>query len=245
MSDFDFQNFESILNQIDHIDEDGCTPLHRAVKLPYVRMRNVTKEKHQQTVKQLLDYDVINIDAQDNEGNTALHYAVRNGYGNIVVLLLEYRAEINIKNNYSSTPLHIAAEYRFPPRWWNNLCSEIPVILVQNNADVNAMDCEQRTPLIVFFGNGASDSELSQKLVRLLLSKNCNTSSVTRMMLCTKPLIRGIFHDYYTSMVTRFKIFIKKTEQAYDYDILREILFKLVPRHLIKYLQVPIPAFVT
>jgi ankyrin repeat protein len=48
------------------------------------------------------------IDLQDNDGNTALHYAVYNASVRDTAILLEHKANPNIQNNVGNTPLDIA-----------------------------------------------------------------------------------------------------------------------------------------
>lgn len=45
---------------------------------------------------------------QDNEGHTALHVAVSAGQENLVSLLLEAQAEVEMKDNHGRTALHLA-----------------------------------------------------------------------------------------------------------------------------------------
>lgn len=47
---------------------------------------------------------------QDNEGNTALHDAVRNEAGDVVTLLLNCGANSKVVNADHYTPLHLAAQ---------------------------------------------------------------------------------------------------------------------------------------
>lgn len=49
------------------------------------------------------------VDAQDNEGNTPLWYAVSDGYLESVELLLSHNADPNIKNN-TVLPAHVLME---------------------------------------------------------------------------------------------------------------------------------------
>ena len=58
----------------------------------------------------LLNKGFNNINVQDEQGNTPLHYALRNGNGDIIGLLLDRNAEVNSKNNQKNTPLHLAAQ---------------------------------------------------------------------------------------------------------------------------------------
>ena len=51
-----------------------------------------------------------NINAKDNDGRTALHYASSNSHLNIVSYLVEHNADINAKNNKGYTALHFASK---------------------------------------------------------------------------------------------------------------------------------------
>lgn len=51
----------------------------------------------------------ININVQDNMGNTPLHYAIINGRADIAAFLIDRGADINIKNKNGQTPVHLAA----------------------------------------------------------------------------------------------------------------------------------------
>ncbi|XP_065649232.1 transient receptor potential cation channel subfamily A member 1 homolog isoform X2 [Hydra vulgaris] len=51
------------------------------------------------------------VNKKDEEETTALHYAVRYGHFNIVKLLVENGASVNIQGEYGATPLHYAARY--------------------------------------------------------------------------------------------------------------------------------------
>lgn len=51
----------------------------------------------------------INLDAEDVDGWTALHYASEKGHADVVALLLEEGANINAKDAMKKTPLILAA----------------------------------------------------------------------------------------------------------------------------------------
>ena len=60
-------------------------------------------------VQLLLAQFEIDITATDNFGDTALHYAARNGYANIVALLLTYPEALGaLQNNAGATPYDLA-----------------------------------------------------------------------------------------------------------------------------------------
>ncbi|MEI0608195.1 ankyrin repeat domain-containing protein [Brachyspira pulli] len=60
-----------------------------------------------ETVRYLINSEV-DIDAQDNDGNTALSIAVLSGNSSTVKLLLDYSADHSIKNKYGQTAMDIA-----------------------------------------------------------------------------------------------------------------------------------------
>jgi ankyrin repeat protein len=79
-----------------------------------------------------------NINAQDNEGNTPLHFSVKRinrekfptqDYEGIVRLLLDKKADVHIVNVGGATPLHTAAAFRADP--------SVVEMLIQAGADVN------------------------------------------------------------------------------------------------------------
>jgi ankyrin repeat protein len=61
-------------------------------------------------------------------GNTPLHIAAQNGHTNIVKLLLEVKASVNLKNSAGNTPLHMSVEYDY---------YETSKLLVDAGADLN------------------------------------------------------------------------------------------------------------
>ena len=56
----------------------------------------------------LLQYNDVN--EKDFHGATPLHYACKNDCSEIVDLLLDFHADVNIKSNDGSTAIHIAAK---------------------------------------------------------------------------------------------------------------------------------------
>ncbi len=51
----------------------------------------------------------LNINHQNTQGMTALHWAAAQGHNNIVKLLLDFGANVNLQNAEGNTPLHLAA----------------------------------------------------------------------------------------------------------------------------------------
>ena len=75
-----------------------------------------------------------------NDGTKfSLHSAARHGYLDIVKVLIESGANVEVKEeNYDCTPLHYAA---------SNEHLEITKLLVEKKADVNSMNKSNETPL--------------------------------------------------------------------------------------------------
>jgi hypothetical protein len=87
------------------------------------------------SVKRLLSIRNINVNLKDDEtGATPLHYAADN-YRRVDIarLLLHNGADVNVRNNYGSTPLHYAAFQGHV---------EILHLLVENGADLEAQDVD-------------------------------------------------------------------------------------------------------
>ncbi len=84
---------------IDARDEFGMTALHWAVA-----------QNYEELVQDLLNNYKLDLNVQDNEGNTPLHYAARNGNDVIFQVLLAHGANINTRNNGGNTALHLAAQ---------------------------------------------------------------------------------------------------------------------------------------
>ena len=69
---------------------------------------------------------------------TALHFAAENGHVDVVIVLLDNGADVNIVDAYNATALHYTAE---------NGHVDVAKTLIQNGADVNAADFEKLTAL--------------------------------------------------------------------------------------------------
>ena len=101
-------------------------------------------------VKDLLETDsTVNIDFQNLDGKSALHYAVQLDNANIAKLLLS-RGNPDIADHEGNTPLHIAAQYNaFATA--RELMKHGANPLVQNNNFENPLECalnnEMRTIL--------------------------------------------------------------------------------------------------
>lgn len=112
---------------------------------------NTCKNGQKNIAKILLGRGGIDLDRRDAEGNTALHYVCREGYRDLVVLLLDRGADPMLPNNRGETPLHAAA------RKGNR---EILACLIDAGADLNAADNEGCTPMMRLLENRRTDAAL-------------------------------------------------------------------------------------
>jgi len=91
-------------------------------------------------VKELIKQNPNLVFSKNENGFTPLHLAVTNGYTDIVKYLLTTKADVNARNSYGGTPLHLAAMVK-------GQHSEIVEMLLSHGADVNAPDAHGLTPL--------------------------------------------------------------------------------------------------
>jgi len=106
-------------------DREGKTPLHWAVSVS-TPLTSLLLEKGAE------------VDAVDKSGETPLYQAILHDPARALILL-DHGAHVRIQNNKFETPLHIAV---FGPE-------EVPVAkkLLEQGADVNAVDQDGQTPL--------------------------------------------------------------------------------------------------
>ncbi|MBL4588132.1 ankyrin repeat domain-containing protein [Candidatus Babeliales bacterium] len=123
----------SILNlsaaeSIEYSDEAGQKLLR------YTRHGNIDG------VEKSLKENNVNINIQNENGNTALHLATitEKGCHEIVSKLLEYKADPNMKNNDGNTPLHLAAK--------NGQIVTLNLLLAKR-ADTIIQNNDKKTPL--------------------------------------------------------------------------------------------------
>ena len=76
--------------------------------------------------------------ARDNDGNTPLHLASRNGHVEVAEMLLDLGVDPNARNNYNTIPLHFASQ-------GGHL--KLVQMLLDRCADVNVRDENYRTSL--------------------------------------------------------------------------------------------------
>nr|CAH7713500.1 unnamed protein product [Callosobruchus chinensis] len=160
-------------------DKDGRTPLDVAKDKRYDNVAEFLKQTQLQLNEQLLtavqggDFKKVkdlvnrgasledaNIDAQDKEGKTPLHFAAQEGDFGMVQFFLDRGAKIEAKDKYGWTPLHFAA---------SSNKFDVVKFLFDKNANIKARDTYGDTPLHV-----AAQYSNKLEIVEFLLDKNAN-----------------------------------------------------------------------
>lgn len=147
---------------VDCVDEHGYTAIMKAIDNLEI-LNLVLKAKPE-----------ANLDAQNNNGETALTLAVKDGCSDAVSLLLDFGANPNFREDDGCTPLMIAAIYESP---------ESAEALVASGADLEAVN-------EVWSGHTALTLALEEKdssVARVLIKAGANITNVNR--------VKNIFQD--------------------------------------------------
>lgn len=105
-------------------------------------------------VKKILNENPNLVNEKDELGFTVAHFVAGAKSQDIVEFVLSKNVNINVKNKYGSTPLHIAV---YP---------EIAQILINHGANVNEIDNEEETPLHDCAWNGEERGEMIKLLLK-------------------------------------------------------------------------------
>ncbi|XP_020288060.1 ankyrin-1-like, partial [Pseudomyrmex gracilis] len=131
----------------------------------YVLLRDAIWNRHTEVIKLLLTSGCKVNNYTKKSYNTPLHFAVINGDIEIVKMLLDRSANINIGNQFGRTPLHNAME---------NKKIEIAELLLDYGATVNASDSFGVTPLCLAVRQRHVDG------VKMLLDRSANVNTQTQ-----------------------------------------------------------------
>jgi len=165
-------NCEYIL--LDTANELGDTPL-----LTLIKSHNFSEEDKKDLVEELLKKDGCDVNYienwafygdndDENNGNSALIYAIREGHLSITQLLVENGAKINEIYENGNSPLKSAIK-----------CESLPIIeyLIAQGADINLKDSNHDTPLIyaIQFTN-----KQSLPIIKLLITHHSDINIVNK-----------------------------------------------------------------
>ena len=116
-------------------------------------------------IQYLLTIKDIDINAQNNEGSTALIEAIEKNNATLVTQLINKGANVNIADKNGFTPLIMATI---------NAKNAIATELINNGADINAQNNEGDTALIRAIKNNDKDKVL------LLINNNANVNQINK-----------------------------------------------------------------
>jgi ankyrin repeat protein len=125
------------------------SPLVRHASVPFserqapqanhdLTIHGLTEAGAEAAIQSLLVENSAAIQAEDSQGQTALHIAARMGNHRLMLLLLRRGANVNAEDNDSSTPLHLAVKTR---------SARCVRLLVARFADKDAMDSFNKIPV--------------------------------------------------------------------------------------------------
>jgi ankyrin repeat protein len=133
--------------------------------------------------------DVIN--AQDNRGNTALHYAIDEKSEITTKALLAYSdVDVKVKNDYSETALHLASQ-------WPNIPADLfKMILEKSTYVINAQDKDGKTALhlaVLFKSEIAVKGLLAHNDVDVNIQNNRNATALIYVSYFWKDIPSHLF----------------------------------------------------
>ena len=110
--------------RLDISNNEKMTPLHHAAQFG-----------HLDILKILLENEA-DVNAQDNKQWTPLHHAAKSGHYEVVIELLNAGANTEVQDMDMATALHLAAGFK-----------NIAMLLLENNANIKALDGKDQTVL--------------------------------------------------------------------------------------------------
>ena len=121
-------------------------------------------------IKSLVDTGV-DINVQDEHGQTILHAFVRDWHSDITLFAIRHNADVNIQDHYGRSPLHLAAALNNP---------DVAKILLKNGANPN-IDTYKELQTPVHYAAKYNSVNVLKALIRYggtLSSRDCNGRTV-------------------------------------------------------------------
>jgi len=140
-------------------DDHGDSPLHEAAQQGYFNRKNNCANKNYSSentiqLSGMLINAGANVDAVNNDGDTALHYAAKRGDTDLAAFLMDRGAKADVLDKDGDTPLHWASQRGDRP---------MAKLLCERGADVNMLNEAAESPLT------SADDRGDVKMTKLLL----------------------------------------------------------------------------
>lgn len=161
-NDFD-QSRQAYLEPLDPFDGEEVQPLFAAVEagdLPAVAKLLAAGESP---------------NASDEDGNGLLHLAVQAGRHarRMGELLAEHGADVNAKNDWGDTPLHVAV---WPEEYFEPDAETVSALLALRGLRIDEPNAQGRTALSLAVEGGEFGDQVNEAIVGLLLSHGADPS---------------------------------------------------------------------
>ena len=169
-------NNETVLNSLN--DKDNTK--NRELLL-------ISKKGDKEKLYELLSFNQIDINFQNENGWSALHFASDEGNLKISKILIKSKIDLNLRTNEKKTALHISTYRGY---------FDITKLLIESGAKINLRDNEQNLPLHICAFQGFDE------ILNFILEKNTtglkikNLYGKTPLDLATKESTREIINKY-------------------------------------------------
>ena len=166
--------------QLNSQNQSGQTPLQKLLSSPVsvVNRRVVHFEGHRAKAVYSLIHAGAELEIEDQNGWTALHYASLGGHVEEAKILIKAGSELNIQDNKGRSALHFASLYSY---------AEVVDSLIMASADVNQQDNDGNTAL--HHASKLGNTEMVKSLVKG--GADINTPNKLGVTALHKATLRG------------------------------------------------------
>ena len=182
----------------------------------------ISKKGDKEKLLELLSSKQININFQNENGWSALHFACDEGNLKIVDILIKSKVNLNLKTIEKKTALHISVLRGY---------FDISKLLIENGAKINLRDNEQNLPIHICASQGHDE------LLNFLLEKNSSGIKIKNLYGKT-PL--DLANKESTKEIIKKFLDIKKKNISDKKDNFSRIKIRKTNKDLMKCLMTPI-----
>jgi ankyrin repeat protein len=206
-----------------------------------IKFFTVIASKKLSEIKEFIANNNININCQNENGDTALHILLNNVLkeeesviNEIVKYLLINGITVNKKNKYNITPIHLAIA---------NQLETVVIILAQNNADFNAVDNNGMTVHHYFASSKSTVCEDKIKVGDLVPKADTNNAiPVSEIKNLTQTIIKILLNNKFSQLLTHIDKTVSNLNNFYpqkfeliESKVLKEINETLINKNIGEY----------